>query len=433
MATTYYTATTGDDTTGTGAIGSPWRTIAGAATHLVAGDTLLVRGAPTCAGIYDENLSTFPSGTSWSNKILVQAFPGETVWLAPASGSFAIYFFGTQKYIEFDGINIDGSHVAYAVVKIEYGGGQTPHHIRMRNLEVIGNSNGIAEGVFAPQHIICTAFAAGAIGGNEFINLTVHGGGDVGDFSYGFYIQSPDNLIENCNVYDTAGFGIQIYNGNQNSPYFGPSPDNNIVRNCFVHDITRSGNTNRVGIMVTGVNNAIYNNVIYRIGLGADGAGLYVYTGSGNKLYNNTVYGGTAEGIVIESTAGSANEVKNNISYNNAGGNFRDSASGTLTATNNTGGTNPNFFNASGGDFHLTASSTLAIDHGTTLAIVTTDIEGTPRPQPAGGVYDIGAYEYGITRTAALTGTGASGMTEADVVSGSRTFVITLTGDTFIA
>jgi hypothetical protein len=36
-----------------------------------------------------------------------------------------------------------------------------------------------------------------------------------------------------------------------------------------------------------------------------------------------------------------------------------------------------------------------AIDTGVTLAVVTTDIEGTSRPQ--GSSYDIGAYEYRAT------------------------------------
>lgn len=36
-----------------------------------------------------------------------------------------------------------------------------------------------------------------------------------------------------------------------------------------------------------------------------------------------------------------------------------------------------------------------AIDHGATIASITTDQRGGPRPQPPGGAYDIGAYERG--------------------------------------
>jgi len=51
----------------------------------------------------------------------------------------------------------------------------------------------------------------------------------------------------------------------------------------------------------------------------------------------------------------------------------------------------PLFVNPSNGDYHLQAQS-LAIDAGTTLAQVTTDLDGNPRPQ--GVAYDIGAYEF---------------------------------------
>ena len=42
---TYYVSTTGNDTTGTGAIGEPWRNIQKAVNTMVAGDTTLVRVA----------------------------------------------------------------------------------------------------------------------------------------------------------------------------------------------------------------------------------------------------------------------------------------------------------------------------------------------------------------------------------------------------
>jgi len=47
--------------------------------------------------------------------------------------------------------------------------------------------------------------------------------------------------------------------------------------------------------------------------------------------------------------------------------------------------------NASAADYHLTPSSP-AIDKGTLLPAVTTDLEGNPRP--SGIAHDIGAYEF---------------------------------------
>ena len=49
------------------------------------------------------------------------------------------------------------------------------------------------------------------------------------------------------------------------------------------------------------------------------------------------------------------------------------------------------FVDATHNDYRLSPSSP-AIDHGTTLTDVTTDILGVARPQ--GAYYDVGAYEF---------------------------------------
>jgi len=49
------------------------------------------------------------------------------------------------------------------------------------------------------------------------------------------------------------------------------------------------------------------------------------------------------------------------------------------------------FVNAAANDYHLKATSP-AVNAGTTLVEVTTDLEGISRPQ--GTAYDIGCYEY---------------------------------------
>ena len=51
------------------------------------------------------------------------------------------------------------------------------------------------------------------------------------------------------------------------------------------------------------------------------------------------------------------------------------------------------FVNLAGGDPHLAATASAAINHGTTLADCTTDLEGQARP--SGTAYDIGADEFG--------------------------------------
>lgn len=44
-----------------------------------------------------------------------------------------------------------------------------------------------------------------------------------------------------------------------------------------------------------------------------------------------------------------------------------------------------------------------------------------------------GAWESGAAASSALTGTAASSITEADIVTGGKTIILTLTGDTWVA
>jgi hypothetical protein len=59
----------------------------------------------------------------------------------------------------------------------------------------------------------------------------------------------------------------------------------------------------------------------------------------------------------------------------------------------------PQFVNATNFDYHLHTNSP-AINLGATLATVTNDLDGVPRPQ--GAAYDIGAYEYTTNVSAAV-------------------------------
>jgi Concanavalin A-like lectin/glucanases superfamily/Right handed beta helix region len=73
---TYYVATTGNDTTGTGTEALPWKTIKHGVDQLYAGDTLIIR-----EGEYRETyINNFRSGSSGS-PITVKGFPGEKVLL----------------------------------------------------------------------------------------------------------------------------------------------------------------------------------------------------------------------------------------------------------------------------------------------------------------------------------------------------------------
>jgi parallel beta-helix repeat protein len=382
-AATYYVSASGTDVHSCTQAQSPSatkRTLGSALTCLSPGDTLYVRG-----GTYPEALiNEVPSGISWSSNILIAAYPGETVWLKPLSGTRVIEFSRNQQYIEFDGINLDARNTTAGAVRIEATSTGNPHHIRFQNAEFIGTPY-VSGSLNASQGVLVSATFAGAIGYNEFINLRVHGVGGS-DFSHGFYIQSSNNLIDHCEIYDIPGAGIHIYNGS------GFAPNNNIVRRTIVRDGRSTGANQRGwGILSNqGSGTQIYNNLVYNIRNSyGSSAGIYVQGGSNLQIYNNTVFGNAARGIYVASdTTGSV--VRNNVVHQNAGGNFVNNGT-NVSASHNLLGVDPLFANPSGGDFRLQPGSP-AIDVGTTIAIVVSDLRGMLRPQGSG--FDVGAYEF---------------------------------------
>jgi hypothetical protein len=387
-AATYYVSGAGNDGYACAQaqnISTPKQTMNNAVGCLAPGDTLLVRG-----GTYSESLiGNVPAGTSWNTKVRIASYNGETVWMRPGTGAERVmYFTGTQQYIEIDGINLDGTSVRYDTVKILDGlpGEGSAHHIRFKNLEAIGPAH---TGIGSPTGMTFIAAAGDttAVGGNEFLNLRVHGG-LANDFDHHFYIQGSNNLIDTCDIYDFPGSAVEFYNANG----LGASASGNILRNTRIHDDRHNVSGQRhSAIVATYSGNQIYNNLIYNLkNDGATTIGISIYTGDSTAVYNNTVY--NVEGIGIRVDPGQYSAViRNNIAYQNSGGNYVNSGAGTV-ASNNLFTADPMFGNASAANFQPRSGSP-AIDAGMTISTVATDMMGTPRPQ--GAAYDIGAFEYG--------------------------------------
>lgn len=101
-ANTYYVATTGNDATGTGAIGTPWKTPQYGCKQLTAGDTLYIRGGTyktndgvgwytNSALVYvDTESSTWDNGTA-ENPIVVMSYPSEKAVLDGSELTDATY------------------------------------------------------------------------------------------------------------------------------------------------------------------------------------------------------------------------------------------------------------------------------------------------------------------------------------------------------
>jgi hypothetical protein len=120
------------------------------------------------------------------------------------------------------------------------------------------------------------------------------------------------------------------------------------------------------------------------------------YGAFNSKIYNNTSYANTGNGILIGSGS-NGTEIMNNLTFNNAIANLSNGGTATVSQFNLTG-IDPKFVNPSALDFSLQAGSP-AIDAGAVLPTITSDILGAPRP--VGPRFDIGAFEYQSSPSAA--------------------------------
>ena len=364
-ATTYYVSTNGNNAN-TGSQLEPFRTIKFALNHLVADDTLLIRG-----GIYSEKLEShngtnFPSGTSWANPVTVAAYPGEQVTLV---GKMAI---GIERpltqYVIFDGLTIDAKGRDNG---ISISGGT--HHLRFINGEVknsIGSAGILTSYNNAANH--ADTF-------HEFTNMHVHHNGITRNLDHGFYLSTSGNVIENCRIHDNAAWGIHIFTFDKK-----PKPSNNIFRNNLIYNngiVLLSGG----GITINrSDNNLMYNNVLWNNlnGIDIGGIGKNIR----NKAFANTVFASKGSGIAIRA-GGSDTQAKNNILHKNSTNLFNE---GINTSLSKNLTTDPNFVDSTNADFHLLKISP-AINNGIPLNEVKSDISGFPRSMVAPS---IGAYEY---------------------------------------
>lgn len=399
----YFVSTTGsnsNDCTAAQNVMTPKQTLNGAMTCLTSatvGKTLWVRG-----GAYAESLiNVIPSGTSSSNIVRIIAYPGETPTMTPGAGAQrAIYFDGANAYITVDGININCASCSDASVFMDDRAGSAtqltllpPHHITFQNGTVahrnnLGGGNTNAAMLIAGHDIRVTNMDISGIGG-----------------PYAVYVHGQNQIVENNNIHGTASAGIQVYaNQGDCGACSSPSaPNNNIIRNNYIHDITVSNqfgvDDGRMwGIIVYGATNTlIYNNIIAGVLYSGtctpptctpSGAGLAIF-GTSTGVYNNTVYNNSVDGISISASSPST-VVRNNIVYLSGTAYVNSNGAGT-TESNRLYDINPIFVSA-GSNYRLQSTSP-ARDTGTPLASsFTTDLEGTPRPQ--GPAWDIGAYEY---------------------------------------
>lgn len=375
---TYYVSTNDGDDDDDGSEETPWETVRYAVSQLTAGDTLYLReGNYTGADdTIDSDLGTVPLGSPGS-EITIAAYPGETVIIKPPDGQSAIKLHGTgtqstsPRYLIFQDFTIDMDNQTCPGFGSNCPAGISLNGAANNNVfERLEVKNNTGNGIQFSNH-------NGDSPDNQVLDCWIH---HISP-DYGMYIFTSGNIIDGNLIENCGRYGIHAYNNSGAKDVH----DNIIRKNIIRHNGQLGGNY--YGLVVAwGADNQVYDNLIY-----GNPGGILIYTDADNTLVaNNTSYANTLlGGLEIQFTTGTPTTVRNNIVFQNAGGDIND-YDGTMTASNNLT-TNPSFVDVVNDDFHLAAGSD-AIDTGTAVGAVTDDLDGIARPQ--GAAYDIGCYEF---------------------------------------
>jgi hypothetical protein len=422
-----FVATTGSDTTGTGSILAPYATVTRAMQNLVAGSTefLYIRGGTYAEQVFHNDQNYFLYGTQESERITIMAYQSEPVTFNAFGGS-GWEFKNTAKYLSLRDIIFDGTNLVQEVDRVVgfwQDNGVEMHHVTIDGCTIRNGADN-------------NLFVQGWANNFTITNNTCYDAGrdEVGGAYHNFYLQGHTHTITGNTVYYTSNrlpdnsVNIRLYTNASDIALGAPSSHDNLIARNF----SLRGN---IGVNLgAGDDNTAKNNVV----ISPESSAMLVVsvstTGGGadaNLLYNNTLYSGSGAATGIDLTEGSTSitntEIQNNIIYNFATDIDTGTASGTVTATNQT--TDPSFVNESGttaADFKIQSGSS-AIDAGTTLVSVDIDFDSISRPQGSG--YDIGAYELqGVAVGTGLSdgvtiGESASMVIDApiNVVPGSQT------------
>lgn len=390
---------------------SAWRTWAYAIAHLAPGDTLWI-GFGTYLAALVSGYSPFVSGTV-GNFINVKNFNDEEVMLVPVGDAYIMHLQPSAKsYLRFTGSAL-GKFVfngAGGQVGIGLGGG-TNKFIEFINIEV---ENCKKSGVL-------TSTATDLL----FRGVALHHNG-TDNQDHGIYCgDASRTIIEDSFIYANKGWGIHGYTGGtggggsryrRNKVYGngtggggagiivasnGPSNDNRVEQN-EVFDNNGSGievwnnNDNTVD------NNLVHGNSRYGIVVGEFGNPATTY------VRNNIAIGNGIKDIFI-----AGNSTGAVVTYNRLGVAVLNSGVSTTQNNNSTGAVitdeckTPNEATFSLRDYTLKPTAN-SIDAGMDIASFTTDMNGIPRL--AGG-YDQGPHEYvAVSVTGATTRNRRMGM-----------------------
>jgi parallel beta-helix repeat protein len=311
-AATYYVEQSGSDSN-EGSESRPFSSIRHGISQLDAGDTLHIR-AGTYAESIDSNVMSVPVGDSWDNPVTIAAYPGETVVLQPSNSGAAVILLGHSyvQYLIFDGLVVDAAGMGGNAKGLSLINGA--NHVRFINVEVKNAPHLGIEQYIGQSGATTSTY-------NEFIGMKVHDAG-----SHGIYITTSNNLIEDCDFYDNAGYGIHIYSE-------GGGVNNNTVRSSRVYDNGWGGGSTAGIILGSGTGNGAYDNEVWGNYIGIQ---ISSWGAADTRVGNNIIHDNALWGIAI--LPGSLNAVvEGNEVYNNGVADIVDFGTSTLLSDNVSG------------------------------------------------------------------------------------------------
>lgn len=392
-ATTYYVATTGNDSTGDGSIGNPFLTPQHCALAIGTAGSAATGICNLRVGTYNGSIGGFydqvPHGTSWASAITIQAYNNEVVTLTNTGSAGSIIGFATEAYPtprsfywQFIGLIVDGiSNTSDQLV-----GGLADDYVRFQNGRVHGGAH---QGIEPHgDHW-------------DLLNMEVDHNGTIGNPTpdHGVYSPGAYLLVDGGSYHNNASYGIQVYDMGSTIVNY------NIVRNARIYQ-NDIGNTQGGGMILSqGTNNIAFNNLIYDNGQdGLDLQGLQPFA------FNNTICGNGGASVRIYSASDAA-QVQNNALCE--GVTLESGNPGPIT--NNYAATTSSFTNYAAGDFTIPATSPMrgyalnltvstipfsspVSTFGVVYPELLVDLAGVARP----GVlaWDAGAYQFSTSTPA---------------------------------
>jgi hypothetical protein len=353
-----YVATTGDDADA-GTEAEPWRTIQRGVNGMSAGDTLIVEDGvyTTSAGAAFASITRVGTSSAWFTIIARTPLGAELDGQTNTSlNGFSIG--SGAKFIRIQGFHIYETQATGIVI---YGSGISDIELNRNEIHDVGRycftGNNGKSGMSIGASSGATARVV--VDGNMIHDNGRFADGESGcsqpntywhNHDHGIYIAEANAVTIRNNIFwsCTRGYCIQRYN---------------------------SGGHVTVGMVIA-------NNTFSGENPNRDGHITLSTPATSVRIENNIFYNPRAK--ALSGTSSMSGVARNNLVYDATLGNTNGmTVSGTLID-------DPDFVNLGTEDFHLQVGSP-AIDAGVTLTDVTTDLEGTERPQ--GAAYDRGAYE----------------------------------------